>query len=52
MLEVVGVAAPRLLVVDVFLLVGRVCVELVASGVCQIDGIVQFCIMASAAVKN
>ena len=41
MLEVVGVGAPWLLVVDVFLLFDRVGVGLIARGVREVDSIVQ-----------
>jgi hypothetical protein len=42
-LEVIGVGAPWLLVVDVLLLFDRVGVRLIARGVCEVDGIVQLC---------
>ena len=40
MLEVVGIAAPWLLVVDVLLLLDRVGVRLIARGVCEVDCVV------------
>ena len=53
MLEVVWVGAPWLLVVDVFLLVDRVGVGLVARGVCEVDCVVQLCwVLMSVVVMN
>jgi hypothetical protein len=51
-LEVVGVGAPWLLVVDVFLLFDRVGVRLIARGVCEVDGIVQLCMRLSVIVLD
>jgi hypothetical protein len=52
MLEVIGVGAPWLLVVDVLLLFDRVGVWLIASGVCEVDGVVQLCELLSAFVQT
>ncbi|KAH0445812.1 Mov34-domain-containing protein, partial [Aureobasidium melanogenum] len=48
MLEVVGVGAPWLLVVDVLLLFDRVGIWLVTSGVCKVDCVVQLWKLLSA----
>lgn len=47
MLEMVGIGAPWLLVVDVLLLLDRVGVRLIARGVCEVDCIVQLCMLLS-----
>jgi hypothetical protein len=43
MLEMIGVCAPWSFVVDVLLLFDRVGVELIASGVCEVDCVLQLC---------